>query len=104
LTIDESKKFFALVMDLNYAIKQDRQTYKNIMKYVDPESTQKAYKDQIIRFYERPDFLTIAARKKKDNVRDKLSNHANSQDDVSSSSSDERLVMGRKTSYYDLGR
>jgi hypothetical protein len=45
LTIDESKKFFALLMDLNYAKKDDRQAYKNIMKYVDPESMQKALKD-----------------------------------------------------------
>ena len=39
------------------------------MKYVDPESSQKAYKSLIIRFYERPDFISITARRKK-NIRD----------------------------------
>ena len=91
-------------MDLNYAKKDDRQAYKNIMKYVDPESMQKALKDQILKFYDRKDFLSIASRKKK-NLNGKTSAHASSSGNSNESSSDnEDLVMGRKTSYYDLGR
>ena len=71
------------------------------MKYVDPYSTKKAEKDQIINFYENYDFLTIASRKKKVDIKDKLSNDALSSHRSETSSEEDGIIMGRKTSYYE---
>jgi predicted membrane protein len=37
LTIEEAKRFFGYIMNMNYKSKQDRQSFKNIMMTIDPE-------------------------------------------------------------------
>jgi hypothetical protein len=39
LTINESKKFLALVMNLDYTKSEDRRVYNNVMKAIDPPGT-----------------------------------------------------------------
>ena len=38
LTVDESKQFFAVLLDLNYDLSKDRVTFWKIMKVVDVEN------------------------------------------------------------------
>ena len=65
MTITESKKFFAFVMDLNYKLKDDRESFKSIMKFIDRHNQQRAEHEKIMEFFFLEDFLRIANKKKK---------------------------------------
>jgi hypothetical protein len=42
LTLDESRRFFKHAMDLNYENEEGKKTLANIMKCIDPKSTERA--------------------------------------------------------------
>ena len=44
LTLQECKKFFAILLELNYTKAKDRVTFRKIIKLVDIENTKTAYK------------------------------------------------------------
>ena len=47
-------------MDLQYKDKEDRDSFKNIMRVVDAHNQHTATRDAIIEFFSLPDFLRIA--------------------------------------------
>lgn len=103
LTISESKKFFAFVMDLNYKLKDDRESFKSIMKYIDKHNQQRAEKENILQFFYIDDFLRIANKKKKKHAYANVGQSAMSNSD-SSSDEKEDLLIQRSASYYDMNR
>lgn len=52
----EARRFFKIVCNLNFKKEEDVQTFKQIMKIVDPEDTKKIYKEAILEFFAMPGF------------------------------------------------
>ena len=47
-------------MGLNYKNEFDRQVFKNVMKFIDPNNRQRAQREDILDFFEMPGFLKVA--------------------------------------------
>ena len=103
MTISESKKFFAFVMDLNYKLKDDRESFKSIMKHIDKHNSQRADHELIMQFFYQEDFLRIANKKKKKHAYANVGQSAMSSND-SSSDENEELLVQRSASYYDVNK
>lgn len=48
LTLQESKKFFAILLDLKYKRAKDRVTFRKIMKLVDIENSKTSIRQNVI--------------------------------------------------------
>ena len=48
LTLNECKKFFAMLLELDYNKAKDRVTFRKILKLVDIDNTQMALKESVI--------------------------------------------------------
>ena len=59
LNLLEAKKFFAIVLDLNYKKPSDRVTFRKIMKVLDIDDQRIIYKANVIQFFSLPNFLNV---------------------------------------------
>lgn len=59
LTLPEAKKFFALILDLNYKKRKDRTAFKKIMQVVDPDDQKIVEKDNLLAFFTLSNFLDV---------------------------------------------
>lgn len=60
LTIDETKRFFHKVLDLNFDCPQDRRTFAKIMRLVQSKTDKIVVKENIIAFFTQPDFGLVS--------------------------------------------
>jgi hypothetical protein len=58
--MEQARKFFAAVLDLNYAKRSHRKTYLKILLIVDPEKNNIVFKDRIMEFFATSGFQIIA--------------------------------------------
>lgn len=59
LQIDEAKKFFALILDLDFRNPNDRITFRKVMKIVDIESQNTVKIENVVEFFQLPNFLNL---------------------------------------------
>jgi hypothetical protein len=59
LTLVECKKFFAMLLELDYSKAKDRVTFRKILKLVDIDNNKVAMKDAVIQFFTLPNFLEV---------------------------------------------
>ena len=59
LTLNETKKFFKVTMDLNFRKERDQRLFLNLMRLVDPENKRIVYKERLIGYFSMPGFLDI---------------------------------------------
>jgi hypothetical protein len=57
LKLEQAKKFFALILDLNYKKERDRNTFRKIMKIVDLDNQNQVKLDNVLEFFKLPNFL-----------------------------------------------
>jgi hypothetical protein len=70
LNLIEAKKFFAIVLDLNYKKPSDRVTFRKIMKILDVDDQRFIYKTNVVQFFSLPNFLNAVV------VEEIATNHA----------------------------
>ena len=59
LNLVQAKRFFALVLDLDFKLPRDRVTFRKIMKILDLDDQRLVYKDNVIQFFSLPNFLNV---------------------------------------------
>lgn len=59
LQIDEAKKFFALILDLDFRNPNDRITFRKVLKIVDIESQNTVKIENVVEFFQLPNFLNL---------------------------------------------
>ena len=102
LSVREAKKFFALVLDLDYKDRKDRTAFKKIMKVVDPDSEKFVYKENIVHFFSMPGFIDIIKPQEED--RGSFLNMSKEDDEELSdgNSASDVTPRNRTASYYDV--
>ena len=53
----EAKRFFTLVLNLNYKNEDDRTSFKKVMRICDPQRTFRVQKDVLMDFFMMPGFI-----------------------------------------------
>lgn len=59
MNLIEAKRFFAIVLDLNYKLPSDRVTFRKIMKVLDVDNQNLIYKGNVVEFFSLPNFLNV---------------------------------------------
>jgi len=59
LQLDEAKKFFALILDLDFKNTNDRTTFYKVMKVVDIENQNTVKIENVVEFFSLPNFLNL---------------------------------------------
>ena len=59
LTLNETKNFFKVTMDLNFRKERDQRLFLNLMRLVDPENNRIVYRERLIGYFSMPGFLDI---------------------------------------------
>lgn len=66
LTLEECKKFFAMLLELDYNKAKDRATFRKIVKLIDIDNTQEARKENVIQFFTLPNFLEVIVKQEEE--------------------------------------
>jgi len=93
LNLLEAKKFFSIVLDLNYKKPSDRVTFRKIMKVLDVDDQRIIYKVNVIQFFSLPNFLNVVV------ANEVATDHAVVRSD---SSSDELALKGVRLGVSDF--
>jgi hypothetical protein len=109
LQTDEAKKFFALILDLDYRNPNDRTTFRKVMKVVDIESQSTVKIENVVEFFQLPNFLNLdqfeEARvvDKERNASRNFLEHASiaSQDELNESKSTYADYIKNRPAYFD---
>ena len=59
LTVYEAKAFFAYVLHLQFAKREDRRKFRSIMKVADPEEAQILLRHRVLEFFRMGGFLHL---------------------------------------------
>ena len=59
MSIEEAKKFFAIVLDLKYNRKKDQITFRRIIRIMDPNNTKTIPRSVVVDYFSIPGFLQV---------------------------------------------